>query len=95
VEIVASDEAQAHIAAEGGFLYVRSQSHRCCTGPITLLDATTEAPPDLTNYRATRSGPLTVFVSIAGNGPSELSIELRGRRKRRPVAYWDGCAFRP
>jgi len=95
MEIVASDEARAHVAAAGGVLYVRARSHRCCSGPITMLEATTEAPRDLTAYRASASGGLTVMFASAGRGPDELTIELRGRKKKSPVAYWDGCAFRP
>jgi len=95
VQIVATDEARAHIAAAGGVLYVRSRSHRCCSGPITMLEATTEAPSDLDRYRACPAGTLTVMFASFGRGPDELAIELRGRKKKRPVAYWDGCAFRP
>jgi hypothetical protein len=95
MQIVATDEARAHIAAAGGVLYVRSRSHRCCSGPITMLEATTEAPPDLDLYRACPLGTMTVMFASAGRGPDELTIELRGRKKKHPVAYWDGCAFRP
>ena len=90
-----TDEARAHIAAAGGVLYVRSHSHRCCSGPITMLDASTEAPPDTTPYRSCAAAGVTVMFASAGAGPDELTIELRGRRRRHPVAYWDGCAFRP
>lgn len=30
----------------------------------------------------------------SGDEPRELLIELRGRRRPRLVAYWDGCAFK-
>jgi hypothetical protein len=95
VDIVVSDEARSHIAAAGGTLYVRSRSHRCCSGPITMLEATTETPADLAPYRPCAAGTLTVMFASTGTGPAELTVELRGRKKKRPVAYWDGCAFRP
>lgn len=95
MQIVATDQARAHIAAAGGVLYVRSGSHRCCSGAITMLEATTEAPSDLAFYRACPAGTLTVMFASPGRGPDELTIELRGRKKKRPVAYWDGCAFGP
>jgi hypothetical protein len=94
MRIVATDEARAHVAAAGGVLYVRARSHRCCSGPITMLEATTESPADLGPYRACAAGGMTVMFASAGAGPDELAIELRGRKKR-PVASWDGCAFRP
>jgi hypothetical protein len=95
VQIVLTDEARAHIAAAGGVLYVRSHSHRCCSGPITMLDATTEAPADPSPYRSCAAAGVTVMFASPGAGPDELTIELRGRRKKHPVAYWDGCVFRP
>ena len=95
VQIAVSDEARAHIAATGGVLYVRSRSHRCCSGPITMLEASTEAPADLAPYRTCAQGGLRIMFASPGAGPDELTIELRGRRKKHPVAYWDGCAFRP
>ncbi|HXQ18462.1 MAG TPA: hypothetical protein VN781_02430 [Acidimicrobiales bacterium] len=95
MNIVVSEEARAHIAQAGGVLYVRSRTHRCCTGQITMLEAATEAPRDLAPYRTLSSGSLTVLFAAPGAGPAELAIELRGRRRKRPVAYWDGCALRP
>ena len=95
MQIVATDQARGHIAAAGGVLYVRSRSHRCCSGAITMLEATTEAPSDLALYRACPAGTLTVMFASPGRGPDQLTIELRGRKKKPPVAYWDGCAFRP
>ena len=95
MQIVATDEAKAHVAAAGGVLYVRARSRRCCAGPITLLEATTETPPDLDRYRACPVGTVTVMFASPGRGPDELTIELRGRKRKHPVAYWDGCAFRP
>jgi hypothetical protein len=26
--------------------------------------------------------------------PDELVVEMKGRRHRHPVAYWNGCAFK-
>jgi hypothetical protein len=27
-------------------------------------------------------------------GPHVLTIDVRGRRRRRLVSYWDGCAYK-
>jgi len=34
------------------------------------------------------------YLVGAGEPPRQLSIELRGVIRRRPVAYWDGCAYK-
>ena len=46
MDVVVSPEARSFAAGRGGIVYVRSHLHRCCAGPLTLLDTTTEAPAD-------------------------------------------------
>jgi NAD(P)-dependent dehydrogenase (short-subunit alcohol dehydrogenase family) len=89
-----SEAAKTHLRGNGGVLYVRARGRRCCSGPLTVLDATTECPSDLAPYRATTVDGISVLVAIAGSPPAELAIEMRGIRRTRVVASWDGCAFR-
>lgn len=93
--MVASEEVTRYVADRGGILYVRPNHHRCCGGGLTLLDAATEPPSDARDFL--RVGAPGIDVRFRGGEaaqPHELVIELRGRRTRRPVAYWDGCAFK-
>jgi hypothetical protein len=127
MQVIATPEAQAFIAARGGVAYVRSLQRKCCGGALTVLAATTTPPADAACYqpvgdpelgvRYRRPGsdpglPAASYVSsVAGaHGgtmasqpatlvrqkaePAELLIELRGRRRPRLVACWDGCAFK-
>ncbi|HXQ60264.1 MAG TPA: hypothetical protein VN799_09190 [Acidimicrobiales bacterium] len=101
MKVVVSPEAERYVRAHGGVLYVRSSHHGCCGGGLTLLDSTTEPPVDAPDYLGVgapgRVGAKGIEVRVrgrAGDLPHELVIELRGRLKRRPVAYWDGCAFK-
>lgn len=91
-----SDEARDYVRDRGGALYVRSSHHRCCGGGLTLLDSTTERPSDASDYLCVASGLIDVnYRGDTVDRPHELVIELRGIVRRHPVAYWDGCAFKP
>jgi hypothetical protein len=95
VDVVASDEAREYVRDRGGTLFVRSTHHGCCGGGLTLLGSTTERPGDASDFLCVGSGDIDVrFRGAATEGPRELVIEMRGRLRRRPAAYWDGCAFR-
>jgi hypothetical protein len=96
MEVVVTPEARTFAEGRGGVVYVRSRSHRCCAGPLTLLDTTTEAPADSGEFVDVTAGD--VLVRYRGDpeaGPHVLTIELRGALRRRLVSFWDGCAFKP
>ena len=60
MDVVITEKARDFATARGGVVYVRSHSHRCCSGPITLLDTTTEEPADWRDYTGVTAGDLTV-----------------------------------
>jgi hypothetical protein len=96
VDVLISEEARDYIARHGGTVFVRSHPHRCCTGSLTLLDIRTTPPQDAGEFEPFDTGGVDVrFYGGSGGRPTQLTIELRGVLARRPVAYWDGCAFRP
>jgi hypothetical protein len=62
---------------------------------MTFLDASTRAPSDPQAYRRVGSGDFDVrYRQGRGTEPDELVVELRGVRRKHPVAYWNGCAFK-
>lgn len=66
------------------------------TGALTLLDVTTEIPVDEAEFESVDGDGVRVRFSGGPSGrPHKLVIELRRRSRRHPVAYWDGCAFKP
>jgi hypothetical protein len=96
MDVVVSDEARSFAAGRGGVVYVRSHAHRCCAGPLTLLDTSTDVPTDADDFVDLPIRDVT--VRYRGNpefGPHVLTVELRGtfRRRRRLVSFWDGCVF--
>jgi hypothetical protein len=96
VDLVVTTEAGQYVRDRGGVLYVRASGHRCCRGTLTLLDSTTERPSDAADYLYVGwDGCDVKFHGDPTQGPNELVIELRGRLRRRPVAYWDGCVYKP
>jgi hypothetical protein len=96
VEVLISETARDYISQRGGIVFVRPHSHRCCSGPLTLLDTSTSPPVDATEFESFPAHGVDVrFRPGASGRPNELSIDMRGRRHPRPVAYWDGCAYKP
>ncbi len=95
MQVVISDSAKEYVQAHGGVAYVRTHSHHCCSGTLTLLDVWTKPPKDVEGFDATDCEGVEVqFLSGVGGRPEELVIELRGRKRQHLVAYWDGCAFK-
>jgi hypothetical protein len=96
VEVLVSDAAKEFVTDHGGTVYVRAHPHRCCTGSLTLLDTATKEPADLADFDSVCTDGIQVKFRGGHSGqPHRLTIELRGMLRRRPVAFWDGCAFKP
>jgi hypothetical protein len=92
MEVVASSEARKLVQEQGGSLFVWTKRGRCCS-PITYLHASTEAPGK-GEFRRLEAEDIELFIA-AGNRelPERLEIEVRGRRRPRIAAYWNGCAY--
>jgi len=104
---VATAEAAAFIEGRGGAAYVRPVRTKCCGGALTMLEASTDQPPDAGAYapvgppelgvwfrRSADKSPGEADGGRAVQGPEELLIELKGKRRPRLVACWDGCVFK-
>ena len=94
MDIRASGEVAAFVTERGGSLYVWTSTHRCCTGPLTLLETAVEAPGR--GAHAFRRVPADGFDVLLDTGPRraprELVLELN-RRRTKVNAYWDDVAF--
>lgn len=95
VDVVISEPARKYIREHGGTVFVRSHPHRCCTGSLTLLDLAMTRPDDAADFQSFDTEGIGVRFCGSGGFPHQLVIELRGLFARHPVAFWDGCAFKP
>jgi hypothetical protein len=94
MKIRATDEVAAAVRERGGRLYVWTAAHRCCTGPLVLLETGDQPPPGgAREFRAFDGGGYQVLLDMGGRRlPDELVLELRGRR-RKVVAFWNDQAW--
>ena len=94
VKLVASDDVRSFVAAHGGAVFVKARSQRCCAGALTVLDISTEPPVDRGTYERVEDPVIDVFLRVAqAKRPDELVIKLKGRKRQKLVALWDGCAY--
>jgi hypothetical protein len=92
MRVVAASEVVERVQSEGGKLFVWPRSTRCCSGRLTFLEASTEAPER--EFRAVGGDGFDVFLDTRlARTPEELHVELHGRRRPRLAAYWNGCAY--
>jgi hypothetical protein len=94
MKITAADGVSEAVRMRGGRLYVWATSHRCCSGPLTLLEAATEVPPGAKRrFLEIDAGGFALLLDLGGQRlPEELVLELRGRRKKL-AAFWNGQAW--
>ncbi|HYV02227.1 MAG TPA: hypothetical protein VEM93_07845 [Actinomycetota bacterium] len=95
MQIVASPEVAEYVQEHGGLLFVRTRIHgRHTRVPITVLEASTEPPPDALEYQRVQAGRFLLFLDpTLRRFPRELHLTVRGWFRRGIRAYWDGCAF--
>jgi len=90
-----SPEAAGFVDAHGGRLWVWAAHPRmCCAGTPAYMHAATEAPPGLPGFTQVPAAGFELwFRAPGGIQPDMLEIGLRGSRRPRVEAYWDGCLF--
>ena len=88
-------DAVEFIRGHGGQLWVWAARPRvCCSATPALMHAATAAPTVLSGFIPVRSAGLDLwFRAPSGRLPEVLEIGLRGRRRPRVEAYWEGCLF--
>ena len=93
MHVEVSPEAAGLVRERGGRLWVWAARPRvCCSGTLAFMPAATEPPPGMTGVRLVSGTSVEVwFRAPAGRVPDVLEVGLRGRRRPRIEAYWDGC----
>lgn len=89
----ASAELVSFVGAAGGTVWVRCRPQPCC-GDLVFLEATVKPPASWAGYEPFVVEGILVAVRLPVRPrPDELHLSMEGRRRPRPVAAWDGCAY--
>jgi hypothetical protein len=92
VDVIATEEAVELVRERGGHLYVWIERPRCCRS-VTYLGTATE-PPRGRRFRSVEADGFVLCIDARMTRlPDELHVDVRGWRRRKPAAYWDGCAW--
>jgi hypothetical protein len=89
-----SADAAGFVHGRGGELWVWAAYGRmCCSGSPAWMHAATEPPDGLSGFRRVpaEGGVRIWFRGVGDRLPDVLEIGMRGRRRPRVEAYWDGC----
>jgi hypothetical protein len=93
VNAVASPRAVALIRERGGRLYVWLDRQRCCQGATYLHTAFGRPPGHLFDAIGTDQRFELHLDTGSRQPPSEIHLDVRGLRRERVEAYWNGCVF--
>ncbi|HXP21454.1 MAG TPA: hypothetical protein VN840_17565 [Streptosporangiaceae bacterium] len=93
VDITAS--AAVFAQAHGGTLWVWAAYPRLrCDGMQAWMHVATREPPGRSGFLPLAADGVEVrFRRFGSRDPEVLQIALRGRRRPRLEAYWDGCLY--
>jgi hypothetical protein len=91
MRVEASSEAIEFVQEHGGKLYVWAKRARCCHGPLTFLETSSE--PGERKFRRVDADGIELYMDARLGEPEELVIEAKGRRRKHVHAYWNGCAY--
>jgi hypothetical protein len=94
MRILFSTEVGEFIRERGGRVFVWPEVRRCCSGGISYLATSTEAAPERSDFQKLPVDGFEVwFAAGVRQPPDELHLDLKGWRRRRVEAYWEGCVF--
>ena len=94
VLVKVSPDAAGFVNVRGGELWVwAAHARMCCSGSPAWMHAATEPPAGLSGFSevAADGGVRIWFRGVGDLLPDVLEVGLRGRRRPRVEAYWDGC----
>jgi hypothetical protein len=94
MRLIATPEAIEHIRAHGGALFIWAVTMAYGYERVFALEASTESPGPERTFHRIRSHGVDLLLDTDGRDlPDELHLQMRGRRRRRIRAYWNGNSF--
>jgi hypothetical protein len=87
--VTATHELRSHVMVHGGSLFVHYQRRG-----VPFLQAATKEPRSLAGYELFVVEEMLIVAQLPARVRlKELHLSLEGRRRKRPVASWDGRAY--
>ena len=94
MKVLASPQAVRFVQERGGSLFVWADVARCCTGPLTFLQASTESPGPQREFRRMEGDAFQLLLDVGARAlPDEIHVDMKGWPTKRVRAYWNGCAY--
>ncbi len=94
MRVVATPDAVCFIRRAGGMLFVRPAISRSFRLALTVLEASCDPPARALEFRRIDAGDFLLFLHPGIRTlPRELNVTVRGRRRPRVEAYWNGLAY--
>ena len=96
MRVVASPEAIAFVRERGGRVFVWTVTLDAPTGAAAVfsLEASTDSPGAEREFVRFAGDEFDVFLTAEERGlPDELHLAVKGWRRRRIRAYWNGKSF--
>lgn len=92
MELRISSDARRIVTESGGKLYIYPGP--ACCGGTRYVQTSTEEPRQRGGSHVVAEGGIELWVRpVNGKLPDVLEIVVRGRRRPKLAAYWNGCAF--
>jgi hypothetical protein len=93
MRVQVSGAAADFVRDRGGAAWVWAAHPRmCCSGAPAWMRVATARPPGLAGFSLVADDGVRVwFRGVGGRRPDVLELGLRGTRRPRVEAYWDGC----
>ena len=94
MKVLGSPGVDELVRARGGRLFVWTDPRRCCSGGDTYLKTDTQAEPGRSFRRVEGPDGFELYFDPGRmDPPDELHLDVRGFRRKRVEAYWNGCVF--
>ena len=91
--VLSSPRVADLVRERGERLFVWTSTHQCYNNNITSLANAKKPEPGRTFRRVDADGFELYLDPGRMDPPDELHLELKGLRRKRIEAYWNGCAF--
>ena len=96
MKVLAAPDAQAFVREHGGRLYVWTDRTRCCGGAMTFLQTAWDPPEGEHDFHEFAGEGFRLYLDRGRlEPPDELHLALKGWRRKRVDAFWNGCAYEP